>query len=77
MKQNEKWIIYYNEVVAFIGTNHRNPSKHNSEERYRFLNWLKQQRKLNYVDFCRDSTMLKRTLYLSRCFCHFERSRVI
>ena len=35
----------YNEVVDFINTNHRNPSKHRIEE-HDMLNWLKQQRKL-------------------------------
>lgn len=35
----------YNEVVEFIETNHRNPSKHRIEE-HNMLNWVKQQRKL-------------------------------
>lgn len=35
----------YKEVVDFIETNHRNPSKHRIEERL-LLNWVKQQRKL-------------------------------
>lgn len=34
----------YNEVVDFIETNHRNPSKHRIEE-YDMLNWLKANRK--------------------------------
>lgn len=33
-------------MVAFIKTNKRNPSKHNDEERGRYLNWLKHNRKL-------------------------------
>ena len=45
MKQDELWIARYNEVVEFIQTNHRNPSKHRIEE-HDMLNWLKQQRKL-------------------------------
>ena len=36
----------YNEVVAFIEKNKRNPSKHNDEERGRYLNWLKHNRRL-------------------------------
>lgn len=44
MKQDEKWQAKYNEVVEFINTNHRNPSKHRIEE-HDMLNWLKQQRK--------------------------------
>lgn len=46
MTQNEAWIKKYNEVVAFIETNKRNPSKHSDEERGRYLNWLKHNRKL-------------------------------
>lgn len=46
MMQDEKWMNKYKEVVDFIETNHRNPSKHDPEERYRYINWLKQQRKL-------------------------------
>ena len=45
MTQDEKWIIRYKEVVGFIETNHRNPSKHRVEE-HLMLNWVKQQRKL-------------------------------
>ncbi len=45
MTQDEKWQSKYNEVVDFIETNHRNPSKHRIEE-HNMLNWLKQQRKL-------------------------------
>jgi hypothetical protein len=36
----------YNEVVFFIETNKRNPSKHDEEERGKFLNWLKANRKV-------------------------------
>lgn len=35
----------YNEVVRFIETNHRNPSKYVGAER-ELVNWTKQQRKL-------------------------------
>ena len=46
MTQEEKWLAKYDEVVAFIKTNTRNPSKHDDEERGRYLNWLKHNRKL-------------------------------
>ena len=46
MTQDELWLMKYQEVVAFIKTNKRNPSKHNDEERGRYLNWLKHNRKL-------------------------------
>lgn len=46
MTQDERWIAKYNEVIAFIESNHRNPSKHRIEE-HDMLNWVKQQRKLH------------------------------
>lgn len=45
MTQDEKWMIKYNEVMDFIKTNKRNPSKHRIEE-HNMLSWIKQQRKL-------------------------------
>ena len=44
MTQDEKWNIRYNEVIRFIESNHRNPSKHRIEE-HDMLNWLKANRK--------------------------------
>lgn len=44
MTQDERWIVKYNEVVEFINTNHRNPSRHRIEE-HDMLNWLKANRK--------------------------------
>ena len=46
MTQDERWLEKYNEVVAIIETNKRNPSKHSDEERGRYLNWMKHNRKL-------------------------------
>ena len=46
MTQDELWQMKYQEVVAFIETNKRNPSKHSDEERGRYLNWMKHNRKL-------------------------------
>ena len=40
MTQEERWIAKYNEVVKFIETNHRNPSRHRIEE-HDMLNWCK------------------------------------
>ena len=45
MTQDEKWRVRYEEVVSFIETNHRNPSRHKIEERGRYLNWIKANRK--------------------------------
>ena len=44
MTQDERWIAKYNEVVEFIQTNHRNPSRHRIEE-HDMLNWVKATRK--------------------------------
>jgi len=44
MTQNERWNIRYNEVVGFIETNKRNPSKYNMEERNMY-NYIKHSRK--------------------------------
>lgn len=45
MTQDELGISKYNEVKAFIETNHRNLSRHRIEDHF-LLNWLKQNRKL-------------------------------
>lgn len=45
MTQEERWMTRYKEVVGFIETNHRNPSKYVGSER-ELVNWTKQQRKL-------------------------------
>lgn len=44
MTQDQRWILKYNEVVEFIKTNHRNPSRHRIED-HDYLNWLKANRK--------------------------------
>lgn len=45
MDQETRWLTRYNEVVEFIKTNHRNPSRHRIEE-HDMLNWLKANRKV-------------------------------
>ena len=44
MTQDERWMVKYIEVVTFIETNKRNPSRHRIEE-HDHLNWLKANRK--------------------------------
>lgn len=44
MDQETRWMIRYKEVVEFIESNHRNPSKHRIEE-HDMLNWVKANRK--------------------------------
>ena len=45
MTQEEKWQQKYEEVVAFIKTNKRRPSKYAPEERNAW-NWLRHNQKL-------------------------------
>ena len=45
MTQNELWQLKYREVVDFIETNHRNPSKHRIEE-HLMLHFIKYNRNL-------------------------------
>lgn len=44
MTQEERWMVKYNEVVNFIQSIRRNPSRHRIEE-HDMLNWLKATRK--------------------------------
>ena len=44
MDQETRWLTRYKEVMEFIETNKRNPSKHRIEE-HDMLNWLKANRK--------------------------------
>ena len=66
MTQEERWLIRYKEVVSFIETNRRNPSKYVGEER-ELVNWTKQQRKLMNAGELKESRlgMFKDLLELS------------
>ena len=44
MTQEERWMVRYEEVMAFIESNHRNPSKYRIEK-HDMLNWVKANRK--------------------------------
>ena len=45
MTQDELWLAKWQEVIDFMETYHRNPSKHRIEE-HLMLNWIKYNRKL-------------------------------
>lgn len=45
MTQDEKWQQQYDQVMAFMETNQRRPSKHRIEE-HLMLNWFKHNKKL-------------------------------
>jgi hypothetical protein len=44
MTQDERWMKRYEEVMAFIESEHRNPSKFRLEE-HDMLNWVKANKK--------------------------------
>lgn len=44
MTQDERWLSNWQEVMTFMETNHRRPSRHRIEE-HDLLNWLKATRK--------------------------------
>ena len=46
MTQDERWLERYTEVKDFIESNLRNPSRHTPEERFKYCNWLKHNKKL-------------------------------
>ena len=46
MTQDERWLERYIGVMDFIELYHRNPSRHNPEERFKYCNWLKHNKKL-------------------------------
>lgn len=46
MTQDEIWLSKYLEVLSFIETYHRNPSRYDPEERGKYCNWIKHNKKL-------------------------------
>ena len=44
MTQDERWQIQYDQMMEFMKTNHRRPSKHRLEE-HDMLNWFKATKK--------------------------------
>lgn len=54
MTQDELWLLKYHEVMDFMETNHRNPSKHRIEE-HLMLNFVKHNRKLQNAGKLKES----------------------
>lgn len=67
MTQDEAWIKKYQEVKTFIEINKRNPSKHDDEERGRYLNWMKHNRKLMNKGELKEKRVMKFTELLALC----------
>lgn len=56
----------YEEIVSFIQTNHRNPSRYDDEERGKYCNWLKHNRKLLKAGKLKEDRIEMFTLLLSK-----------
>lgn len=69
MTQDERWLTKYNEVMEFMETNHRNPSRHRIEE-HNQPNWIKANRKLLNVGELKEPRlmMFKELLALSELY---------
>lgn len=59
MTQDELWLNKYQEVVAFIERNKRNPSRYDDEERGKYCNWLRHNRKLLKAGEMKEERMEK------------------
>ena len=57
MTQEELWMKRYNEVMRFIETNHRNPSRYDDAERGKYCNWLRHNKKLYNSDDMKPERM--------------------
>ena len=66
MTQDELWFQKYQEVVEFIEKNKRNPSKHSDEERGRYLNWIKHNRKLYAAGVLKEDRVERFKLMLEK-----------
>jgi hypothetical protein len=71
MTQDERWLTRYEEVLDFIESNHRNPSRHRIEE-HDMLNWLKATRKKMNAGELKETRlkMFKELLALSEQYKH-------
>ena len=58
MTQDERWMLKYDEVVEFVETNHRNPSRHRIEE-HDMLNWVKANRKVMNAGKMKEDRLVK------------------
>lgn len=71
MTQEERWMTRYKEIVSFIETNHRNPSKYVSEEKL-MVHFLKRGRKLMNAGELKEPRLglFKKLLELSEKYRH-------
>ena len=67
MTQEERWQKRYEEIIAFIETNKRNPSKYDAEERGEYYTWLKHNRKLYNAGTLKAERVEKFERLLAKC----------
>ncbi len=63
MTRDEIWTAHYEEVMTFMETNHRRPSKHKAEE-LRMHNWIKATKKRVNKGKCPPNRLQKFTVLL-------------
>lgn len=67
MSQDENWLFKFQEVITFLETNKRNPSKHDDEERGKYLNWMKHNKKLYAAGEMKEDRVEKFRELLALC----------
>ena len=67
MTQDERWIAKYNEVVSFIETNKRNPSRYVAEERGLYFNRIKHNRQLMNAEEMKEDRVVKFKALIELC----------
>ena len=67
MSQDEKWLFKFQEVITFLETNKRNSSKHDDEERGKYLNWMKHNKKLYAAGEMKEDRVEKFRELLALC----------
>ena len=56
MTQDELWMAKWREIMDWMESNHRNPSRHRIEE-HLMLNWIKHNRKLMNAGSLKEDRM--------------------
>ena len=74
MTQDEQWLHKYQEIMAFMEANHRNPSKYDPQERGLYYNWIKHNKKLLKAGKVKDKRveMFKNLLEMGERYKHIN-----
>jgi len=72
MTQDERWLTKWQEAIDFVQTNRRNPSRYDPEERGKYCNWIKHNKKLMNAGELKSerAEMFKQLLKLVEQFKH-------